>query len=70
MAAEFHALMEGFDAAYVAEDMMEECLGQQVPIDAYIYSKTVFDVVAKQGSTTERRLVIDVSALRESYANG
>lgn len=49
---------------------MEELLGQHVPIDDYIDSKTVFDVVSKQGSTAERRLLSNVCALRESYANG
>lgn len=63
MAAEFHELIEGFDAAYVIKDMIKDILGRKVRIHAYIDSKTVFDIVAQQGNSTERRLLIDVCAL-------
>lgn len=52
MAAVLHARSEGFDATYVVKDMIEEVPGRHVPIYAYIDSKTVFEVVPKQGSTT------------------
>lgn len=67
MAAELLALVYGFDQAYVAQDILQQIIGVQVPIDGFIDSKTVFNVVAKAGATLEKRLQIDVSALRESH---
>lgn len=70
MASELHSLTMGFDNAYVVQHLLMEITGRLLEIEAYIDSKTVFDVVAKQGRTGEKRLAIDVSALRESYACG
>ena len=70
MAAEIHALVYGFDNAYVARDMLEELLAKQVHIDSYVESRALFYVVTKNSSTLEKRLQIDVFALRESHARG
>lgn len=50
MVAEIHALIEVFDASYVIKGMMEELLGQEVDIDAYMDSQTVLHIVAKKGA--------------------
>jgi len=70
MAAELHALIYGFDNAYLVRDILEEVLQQKIEIDGYLDSRTVFNVVAKSSSTLEKRLQIDVHALRESHAKG
>ena len=70
MAAEIQALVLGFDYAYVVKDLIEEILGRTIMLDAMVDSKTVFDVIAKDAKTTERRLQIDVIALRQSYDMG
>ena len=70
MAAELHALLYGFDNSYMAQSMLQDVLGQEICIDAYVDSQTVFYVVAKHSSTLEKRLRIDVHALRQSYATG
>lgn len=70
LAAEVHALVLAFDMAYVIQDMLHEILGRKIEIDAYVDSKTLFDVVAKDGNTSEKRLQIDIYALRESYDKG
>jgi len=70
MAAEIHALVYGFDNGYVAQNFLSEILDQNVPIDGFVDSRTVFNVVAKQSSTLEKRLQIDVFALRESNTRG
>lgn len=46
-----HAVIEGFDAAYVLKDTMEELVGPNLLIEAYTARKTVFDFLVKQGST-------------------
>lgn len=70
MAAELHALTLGFDYAFVIKDLLEDILGRKIKIEALIDSKTVFNVITKEGSTTERRLQIDILALRQSYDIG
>lgn len=70
MAAELHALVLAFDFGFVIREMVAEVLQRDVAIEALVDSKTVFDVVAKDAKTSERRLQIDVHALRESYARG
>lgn len=70
MAAELHALILAFDYGFVLREMLKEVLRRDVKLEALIDSKTVFDVVAKDGRTNERRLQIDVHALKESYTRG
>ena len=70
MAAEKHALFSGFDNSYMVQDIVSEILGRKIEIDAYGDSRTVFNVVAKHSNTLEKRLQIDVNALRQSHSNG
>ena len=67
MAAEIHGFGYGVDNAFVARSMTEEILGKKIPIDCYVHSKTLFDVIAKHANTKEKRLQIDVFAIRESH---
>lgn len=70
LAAEMHGLTLGFDYAFVIKTMLEEIIGRTVQVEALIDSKTLFNVIAKDASTAERRLQIDALALRESYSIG
>jgi len=70
MAAEILALVIGFDQAYIVKHALGELLDIDIPIDAFIDSRTTFNCVAKNASTIEKRLQIDVAALRESYTRG
>lgn len=70
MESEIHALVLGFDYAYIIKDMVRDITGMNMPIEAIVDSRTVFDVIEKDGLTTERRLQIDICALRESYSRG
>ena len=70
MAAELLALVHGFDIAYVLQQMLQDILGKSIPIDGYLDSRTVFNVIAKNGPTLEKRLQIDAFALRESHSKG
>ena len=67
MAAEILGMIYGFDNAYIAKSMIEEILGCEVPIDCYVDSRTLFNVVARFASTLEKRLQIDVLSLREAH---
>lgn len=70
LAAEVHGLVLGFDYVFIIQKLAEELLGRQVKVEAYTDSKTLFNVIAKDGATTERRLQIDIFALKESYERG
>lgn len=50
--------------------MLEQILGRPISLEEYVDSNTEFDVVAKDGKTTEKRLQIGICALRESYSRG
>lgn len=66
MEAELHALVSGFDDSYVMREIMKELLGYCQNTTDFIDNKTVFDVVAKDGTTQEKHLQIDVFGIRES----
>ena len=70
MAAEVLALVHGFDTAFVVKHTFFELLGRDPPIDVYVDSRTTFNCVAKNAATLEKRLQIDVAALRESHSLG
>lgn len=68
MESELHALILGFDYSLIVRSIFEDILGRAVSLDSYLDIKTVYDFVAKDGSTTEKIFQIDVFSLRESYA--
>ena len=70
LAAELHALIYGFDQAYLAQHIIQTILCRDIPLDAYVDSRTVFNIVAKSSPTLEKRLQIDVHALRQSHEKG
>ena len=67
MAAEINGLIYGFHNAYVAQHMLQQLFTQHIPLDIYIVCRTVFYVIAKHSSTNEKRLQIDISAIREAH---
>ena len=61
------AFAEAFDAAFILKTDLQEVLYQPVPLDMLTDSKSLFDVITKNSSTTEKRLMIDIASARESY---
>lgn len=70
MAAEIFAMCSGFDSGFAFKDLVEEILGQDVPLVLFTDSKTAWDTVTSLNSTTEKRLLIDLFGLREAYRTG
>lgn len=60
MESEIHSLITGFDNASEVKQMLKEITGILAPIEAYIDSRTVFDVV-------EKRDEIRKSACKQTY---
>lgn len=67
MKCELHALIMGFDCGFIISDVLSEFLRINLVLKSFIDSKTVFDIIVKDGNSTERRLQVDIYALRESY---
>jgi len=70
MGSEIHGLLYGFDAAFVAEEILEGILGRTIHIDCFVDSNTLFNLISKTAPILEKRLQIDVYAIRESHERG
>lgn len=70
LAAEVNGLVLGFDFLFVIRQLLFKLLGRWLRVEAFTDSKTLFNSISKDGSTTERRLQIYIFALKESYACG
>lgn len=67
LAPEVHALAEAADAAIMAQYDLVRLLGRKVKIRLLTDSKSLFDVLAKGSTMTEKRLMIDIQATHEAY---
>ena len=70
MAAEVHAMVLGFDYVYIIRDLIYEITGRKLDIEAITDSKSLFNVVTKDGQAAERRLQIDMLTLKQNYDAG
>lgn len=55
-----HALSVGFDFTFVIKEIITEVIGQELSGKELVDSKIVFDIITKEGNTTERITVLDV----------
>ena len=67
MGAETYALADAFDFAFCCKKDLERILEQRIPLQMLTDSKSLFDVITKCSNTSERRLMIDVDAVRTAY---
>jgi hypothetical protein len=67
LAAEAIAFAEGFDQGFTIKNDLHELLGIYVPLTILTDSKTLFDVITKASYTREKRILIDLSCVREGY---
>jgi hypothetical protein len=70
LAAELYALVLGFDHSVLVREICTEILERAVSIDGMIDSHTLFDIVTRLSSPTEKRLGIDIYSLQESHRLG
>ena len=63
----FYAFTEGFDCVYMIKHDLQHLYGMSIPLQMRTDSKQMFDVVTKASSPSEKRLLIDIAATRESY---
>ena len=67
LASELYAMVHGFDQSYVVKVTIDSFLGKCIPLNIYTDSKSLFDSLVTLNTTSEKRLLIDLSMLRESY---
>ena len=66
LTAETLAAVEAVDAACVSKRMLEEVLGREIPpITLYVDNKSLHDAAMTSNVIADKRLLIDISALRE-----
>lgn len=52
ISSEVHALILAFDFAYIISNRLQAVFHRQIKIEAFVYSKSVFDIIANDGKTT------------------
>ena len=67
LGAEVYAFADAFDYVYVMKHDLEQILDKRIPLQMFTDSKSLFDVIVKNSTTAERRLMIDIKDVRESY---
>eukprot|EP00168_Porphyra_purpurea_P020863 TRINITY_DN895_c0_g1_i6.p1 TRINITY_DN895_c0_g1~~TRINITY_DN895_c0_g1_i6.p1 ORF type:complete len:1091 (+),score=259.84 TRINITY_DN895_c0_g1_i6:1132-4404(+) len=67
MAGEVYALTAAMDEAFVLRYDLETLYRRHIPLTIYTDSKQSFDVITRSTHPTEKRLLIDIAGLRESY---
>lgn len=68
LSAELFALIEGFDLGFTIRDTMQRCTGRRhVNLTLATDSRSLFSLSVTLAQTTEKRLLIDLSLIREAY---
>ena len=67
LGGEVYAFADAFDYAYTMRHDLQRLLGRNIALQMFTDSKSLFDVITKCSSTTEKRLMIDISTVRTAY---
>ena len=67
LASELYAMAFGFDQGATIKATTESILNRQVPLIMCTDSRSLYDCLVKLGTTHEKRLMIDIMCLRQSY---
>ena len=67
LASELYAMSNGFDMAACIKATVELILDLTVPLTICTDSKSLYDCLVKLGTTQEKRLMVDLMCLRQSY---
>src|SRR6266480_3773063 len=67
LAAELYAMSHSFDKEIVIKTTIEKILNRSIPLIVYTDSKSLYDCLVKLGTINEKRLMIDLLYLRQSY---
>lgn len=70
IAAELFALSDAYDVGFTLRHTLNDLLGREVTLWLYTDSRTLFHAVTNLCSVSERRLLIDISGLRDACRSG
>jgi hypothetical protein len=70
LGGEVMAFADGIDMAIMLKHDIEWMIDRDVPIHAFTDSLSLFDVITRSTSTSEKRLMIDITAAKEAYHEG
>lgn len=67
LASELYAMALGFDISAAIKATLSKILQRSIPLIICTDSKSLFDCLVKLGTTREKRFMIDIMSLRDSY---
>ena len=67
LGGEVYAFADAFDFAFTLKHDLQVMLCQKIPLTILTDSNSLFDVITKSSTTSERRLMIDITAVRNAY---
>jgi len=67
LASELYAIVAGFDNGSAIHSTVNSVLPSEVPLVICTDSYSLYDCMTKLNTTAEKRLMIDIIGLRESY---
>lgn len=67
LGGEVYAFADEMDVGLTLKHDLEGIVGRPTGLRMFTDSKTFFDVITKNTTTTEKRLMIEIKAVRESY---
>ena len=67
LGSETMAFADAFDMAFVIKIDLERMLGNSIPISMVTDSLSLFDVVTRASVFAEKRLLIDIEAVKGAY---
>lgn len=70
MARETLAFSDAFHQAFILQKDTQRCLGQEIPWLMLTYSNILSDVITGNKYTKKKRLMVDITAVREAYKAG
>ena len=67
LGAEVYAFTDAFDCAFSFKHDLQKMLNKEIPLRMFTDSKCFFDVITKNSTMSEKRLLIDVQVARQAY---
>lgn len=67
LASELYAMVAGYDIGYSLKTTIDSITGKETPLILCTDSFSLYDCITKLSTTAEKRLMIDIMSLRQSY---